>query len=405
MTPVVAITALVFLALSGLAWSWAQVRRRNMQLWIGAFFKQECGRLARPTRRATTDVLLCIADHFEPSPGPEGDQAVEQWIHDYPIRFAGLRDSDGRGPRHTFFYPIDEYREEHVGALAGLCAQGHGEVELHLHHDDDTADNLEATLRHWTTRLAHRHGLLGRWPDGRLAYGFVHGNWALNNSRPDGRFCGVCDELSVLQRTGCYADFTLPSAPSPAQTRTINSLYYACSSAARLRRKPHDTGVPVGTGPAPAGGLMLIQGPLRLHRHGLLPRVENGCIQASQPPTMERLDLWLKCRVGVASRPDLLFIKLHTHGAKPANRGVVLGDAMVSFHQGLAARAASDPSFRYHYVTAREMYNVAKAAEAGNRAPVAGVLDCMISPPGPDNTGEHSHNPARCTTLSSSAGR
>jgi hypothetical protein len=38
---------------------------------------------------------------------------------------------------------------------------------------------------------------------------------------------------------------------------------------------------------------------------------------------------------------------------------------MVAFHSALAERSASDPNFHYHYVTAREMYNLVRAAEAG----------------------------------------
>ena len=76
--------------------------------------------------------------------------------------------------------------------------------------------------------FAHRHGLLAcDRRTGRPAYGFIHGNWALDNSRPDGRWCGVNNELDVLRETGCYADFTFPSAPSPTQPRKINSIYYA----------------------------------------------------------------------------------------------------------------------------------------------------------------------------------
>ena len=72
--------------------------------------------------------------------------------------------------------------------------------------------------------MAERHGLLSRDRyTGEVGYGFIHGNWALDNSRPDGRMCGVDNELDVLRETGCYADFTLPSAPSPTQTRKINS--------------------------------------------------------------------------------------------------------------------------------------------------------------------------------------
>src|SRR5258707_498316 len=74
-------------------------------------------------------------------------------------------------------------------------------------------------------------------------YAFIHGNWALDNSRPDGRWCGINNELDVLRETGCFADFTLPSAPSPCQTSTINRIYYAVDDP--KRPKSHDTGFPI----------------------------------------------------------------------------------------------------------------------------------------------------------------
>src|SRR5260370_25736666 len=194
--------------------------------------------------------------------------------------------------------------------------------------------------------LAGRYGFLSRHRDTReLAYGFVHGNWALDNSRPDGRWCGVNNELDILRETGCYADFTLPSAPSPTQTRKINSIYYALDDP--QRPKSHDWGVDVGSAPRPDRGLMLIQGPLLLdwrHRKaGVLPAIENGCVQSSQPPSMARLDLWMKARIGIPSRPAWLFVKPHTHGALEINQRVLLGDPMVAFHEALARRAAEPP--------------------------------------------------------------
>ena len=236
--------------------------------------------------------------------------------------FGRFRDSDGRPPRHTFFYPLETYRPEHLDALAGLCRAGFGEVEVHLHHDGDTAEHLRATLLDYTRTILERHGLLGRDRlTGRLSFGFVHGNWALDNADPDGRWCGVNNELDVLRETGCYADFTLPSAPSPTQTRKVNSIYYATDDPCRPRS--HEIGREVGAGPPPPGDLMLIQGPLvlawRRRKWGLFPRVENGCLQASQPPAIERLDDWLAARVQVPTRPDWSFVKLHTHGARSSS--------------------------------------------------------------------------------------
>jgi hypothetical protein len=53
---------------------------------------------------------------------------------------------------------------------------------------------------------------------------------------------------------------------------------------------------------------------------------------------------------------------------------------MVRFHGALAERAGRDPHFHYHYVTAREMYNLVKATEAGWAGPVAGALDHELLP-------------------------
>src|SRR5262249_44373146 len=203
----------------------------GLDCWLPLYLR-DAGRRRDPRPDEEIHLLLCVADHFEPKqfrPPPHVARArVERWVRDYPRQFGAFRDSDGRPPRHTFFYPAEEYEAEYLDALAELCRAGFGEVEVHLHHDDDTADNLRRTLRHFTDTLASRHGLLPRRRDtGAVMYGFVHGNWALDNSRPDGRHCGVNDEIGVLVETGCYADFTLPSAPSRAQTRTINRIYYA----------------------------------------------------------------------------------------------------------------------------------------------------------------------------------
>jgi hypothetical protein len=241
--------------------------------------------------------------------------------------------------------------------------------------------------------LSSRPGLLPRGRDnGEVRYGFVHGNWALDNSRPDGRHCGVNNEIDVLIETGCYADFTLPSAPSLAQTRTLNRIYYAVDDP--QRPKSHDRGVEIGTAPPPPNSLLLIQGPLlldwRRRKFGLLPRMENACLQTSQPPSIERLRLWLRARVQVPSRPDWFFVKLHSHGAHEESHDVLLGEPMVRFHQALTEYAAEHPHFHYHYVTAREMYNLAKAAEAGWRGSVAAARDFeLLWPHGaPDKTRE-----------------
>ena len=370
MSPIEAVT--LGAAASGLALAAHQARRRGLDRWLPSYaLRAARGPVGRP-KAGPVHVLLCVADHFEPRwGGADLDLAsgrVECWTRDYPRLFGEFRDADGRPPRHSFFFPMEEYDPEHVDALAGLCRAGFGEVEVHLHHDHDTSANLRSRLIDFRETLSKHHGLLARRVDnGEPAYGFIHGNWALDNSRPDGRWCGVNDELDVLRETGCYADFTLPSAPSPTQTRKINSIYYATDDPGRPMS--HDRGRDAGSGPRPEKSLLMIQGPLVLdwgrRKWGLVPRVENGCIQGNQVASIGRLGAWLSARVQVAPRPDWFFVKLHTHGAPESNRRVLLGEPMVRFHRDLAALSARDPDFHFHYVTAREMYNLAKAAEAG----------------------------------------
>jgi hypothetical protein len=376
--------AALILAAGGFAVVLWQLRRRGLHRWLGSYVLQV------PRRRRRRDgqpvhLLLCIADHFEPqvgnAPREIAHSRVERWLRDYPQVFGAFRDSDGRPPRHTFFFPIDEYESAHVDALAELCRAGYGEVEIHLHHDQDTAAGLRDKLEAFKDIFQRRHGLLCRRRDsGELAYGFIHGNWALCNSRPDGRWCGVNNELEVLRQTGCYADFTLPSAPSPTQTRKINSIYYARSDPRRPRG--HDRGQDAGNGAIPEQALLLIQGPLVLdwsrRKWGVIPRVENGCLQANQPPSMDRLENWLKVRVQIRNRPDWWFVKLHTHGALEANQAMLLGQPMIGFHQQLAQRARDDVHFHFHYVTAREMANLVHAAEAGWQGTVEGARDFQL---------------------------
>ena len=358
------------------------LRRRGMDKWLGSHLRQ-ARRRRSPAAEEPVHVLLAVCDHYEPQHGyadaARAAERVAAWVERYPRLFGGFRDADGRPPRHSFFFPIDEYDASHVDGIAGLCRAGFGEVEIHLHHDNDTADALRRRLLEFKSLFRERHGVLPHdRRSGEVKYGFIHGNWALDNSRPDGRWCGVNNELDVLRETGCYADFTMPSAPSPTQTRKINSIYYATDDP--LRPKSHDRGVDAGAGAVPPNSLLLVQGPLLLNWRertagGLVPRIENANLQGNQPPTMRRLDLWLRARVQVPKRPDWFFVKLHTHGAPEGNQAVLLGDAMAEFHKGLARRAEQDRNFRYHYVTAREMYNLVKAAESGYAGDVAGARD------------------------------
>jgi hypothetical protein len=79
--------------------------------------------------------------------------------------------------------------------------------------------------------------------------------------------------------------------------------------------------------------------------------------------------------VQTPNRPDWFFVKLHAHGAPEHDHATLLGEPMVRFHEDLAKMARDNPKFHFHFVTAREMANLIKAAQAGYRGPIAGALD------------------------------
>lgn len=356
---------------------WFVLRQRNMHLWLKAYYCTSRPSAVKLHEQKRVHVFIAVCDHFEPEWGkPEFSTSVarvQRWVDEYPRLFSQFRDSSGRAPQHTFFYPQDEYKPEYLDLLAELVHGGFGDVDVHLHHDGDTADALRQKLNDFKQTLHERHGLLRRDPiTNELVYGFIHGNWALCNSRPDRRWCGVDQELTVLQETGCYADFTLPSAPSDTQTRIINSIYYAQDIPGRCGS--HNWGVSARVGqPELVDHLLMIQGALlpdwRHRKCGIFPRLENSDIHGGRPPTWKRFKDWTRAGIHVSGRPDWLFVKLHTHGCKDGNIDTWLGPETQRFHSDLAAYAHQQSHFQYHYVTAWEMAQLVHQAERGLTEP------------------------------------
>ena len=116
---------------------------------------------------------------------------------------------------------------------------------------------------------------------------------------------------------------------------------------------------------------MMIQGPLALRwdarQYGLIPRVDSGTLDAGRHnrPTLGRFRRWAQVGVCVADCPRWVFVKVHSHGAKEASADVLLGDEMHRFHEEVQRAFNDGTRYRLHYVTARELYNIAKAAEQG----------------------------------------
>ena len=336
------------------------------------------------------DVIVMLGDHFEPYLGaPERPVAVER-VREWYVRFPEMaslhRDADGNPPQHTFFYPYDELDPGLLHTLADLCYQGYGEIELHLHHLDDTEETV--SLRYLDSQVQYAKVGASIFPGDpfRRGFGFIHGNWALDNSviLPDGsNRCGVNNELQVLNQTGCYADFTFPAVNSDAQPKTINQIYYATDDPERP--KSYNTGVEVQVGKEPSGDLMIIHGILGFNfkdrRHGLRPSYDDGSITNLFPGDPVRVDYWVDTGVHVRGRPEWIFVKLYTHGISPYDTEANLGEAAHKMYSYLESKYNDGTQYRLHYATAREFYNIIKAAEAGKSGNPNNYRDFEIAPP------------------------
>ncbi len=342
--------------------------------WLPHYLWRSLGRTlaGRPSPR---HIYFAICDHFEPYWNKANKETARRrmrtWIDKWPKVAEKYRDSDGEILKYSFFYPEEVYQKDDLDALAGLCHAGYGEVEVHLHHDNDTSENLRRTLLDYKKRLHQEHGLLS--VDKRtdeIVYGFIHGNWALDNSRPDGRWCGVNDEIQILQETGCYADFTMPSAPSNTQTRKVNSIYYAVDEPAKP--KSHDWGVDVEFGKGEVGGLLMVQGPLGLtwhqRKYGVLPKIESSGLYANSPPVAGRVKSWIQAGVSIRQAPEHIFIKIYTHGAQEGISNMLFGGGFDMMFSELT-KQTSQLGGLLHFVSAREMVNIIKAVENGSDSP------------------------------------
>ncbi len=337
---------------------------RNAQIWLPGLVAS----WPHTRQEPVTDVWVLITDHYEPywksADHVAAANRVATWTAAWPRIADRHRDSFGRRPRYSFFYPAEDYEPARIDELAVLVRAGIADVEVHLHHDGEGETEFRRIVGDFVTALHSRHGLLHE-RHGKPAFGFIHGNWALDNSHPSGRYCGLNNELTILRELGCYADFTLPSAPSPCQTRTVNQLYWADDDPARP--KSHDAGAAVRPGDGQRDGLLMVQGPLTLRRHhrrAWQPSLEVGELTHIDPPTPHRVRRWLAAAPRVGAHQ---FIKLHTHGAQEHIAAALLGGGLDRLFE-LLGEECRRRGLRLGFVTAWECAEIIEALAKGDDA-------------------------------------
>jgi len=339
---------------------------RHAEIWLAPYVSD---RLRKTWRRSKPKrAWIAITDHYEPLGKSDSLETalsrVARWRDAWPrIASDAPRDAAGQQPQYSFFYPQEKYQQELLNGIAEMVRMGVGDVEVHLHHDHEQRESFIKKVTEFCGRLSGDHGLL-RQSEGRTVFGFIHGNWALDNSRPDGQLCGLNGEIALLRDLGCYADFTMPSLPSPTQGRIVNQIYW-CTANSDNRPRSFDRGIEASVGGGKQGDLLMITGPVGL-RFGerVMPRVETGEIAGYDLPTAARVRRWFDLAPMIGSD---LFLKLYTHGTDDRNLEPLLNHGLADLYRWLAEEA-DRRGIEVHWATAWQMYQGARATMEDGRA-------------------------------------
>ncbi len=310
------------------------------------------------------DIMFIFVDHFELN-GHE--DRLKAWTHGYPKIAKKHLDSDGHHPKHSFFYALDLMHEHELAAMQPVIEAGYGEFELHWHHDHETQASFVGKLDA-AMKIFHKYDYMKPYKAGQKScFSFIHGNWSLANSRGD-HFCGVDNEVEILKKQGCYADFTYPALFSEAQPPMINNIYY-CKDLDQPSCYFTGRGAKVNQ-QEENDEFMIFQGPMTINwldwRHKWHPTFEDGDIK--QAPTHDdpkRIDAWMRQNIHVTGRPEWQFVKIFCHGAQ--DHKSVVSDTTDRMFSYIEQHYNNGEKYRLHYVSSREAYNIVKAAEAGKQ--------------------------------------
>jgi hypothetical protein len=337
---------------------------KHAEIWLPGYVASRFRRMFHTA--AARRVWVSIADHYEPYWRNSQDSValdrVRLWRERWPEIAQRHADSIGQPPQYTFFYPEEEYRPELLDLLAEIKLLGLGDVEVHLHHDHDTESAFIDKVSAYKQALHQNHGLL-RKNNGEIVFGFIHGNWCLDNSHPEGRYCGLNNEITLLKQLGCYADFTMPCGPSDMQARLLNEIYWVVDDPAAP--KSYDSGQIVKQGQPGSGDLLMIPGPWGLvYRDRTRLTLEIGELAHYNPLIPKRVATWFDVAPRVGSD---IFIKIFTHGTQESTSQHLLSHTLDNLFEWVSAEAARR-DLELHYVSAHGLYRAVFQA-CGGTAP------------------------------------
>lgn len=160
----------------------------------------------------------------------------------------------------VIFHPQTKMLTEEITEVMGGIVNDSGhEIHLHVHHERYTEGHYFAYESQFvdepnspskdSARLDLSFGLLLKQIENETGkklenWGFVHGVWALNASDP--QICNNLNEIEILMRNGCIADFTMPAGRPWVNPSTKVPFTIVPSLAPKCYEFPESDPTPVG---------------------------------------------------------------------------------------------------------------------------------------------------------------
>ncbi|MFH1894272.1 MAG: hypothetical protein ABIK83_16500 [Candidatus Zixiibacteriota bacterium] len=297
--------------------------------------------------------------------------AMEQGLDSLAGVISNYTDSDSSIFRITFASRADSTR---LKLLSDFCKSGLGEVEYLLRSEFDTAFDAGQMLDD-DLDILKSFGW-AKTVDSEVCFTVLRERpVSLRLDRE------ICSSLSQLAAQGCYFDLSESDRHSTSRLTSVNSIYLVST---RL----DDAGLysdkcELVAGKLGRGRLLVIDSPLLIDwsdwRDVYVPFVDDGKLTPGILADSRRVNSWIRADVHVTGQPNWIFVKLVIDSllnVEPASHLIASIDRMLEYLQ----RLPNDGQYRVHFVTAREMYNIARAAEAGMSGNADDFRDYLIKP-------------------------
>ena len=311
-------------------------------------------------------VMFIFVDHWEPGYGADALRKAKIWYDDYGPMARKHVDADGCHPRHDWFCLYLE--KEPLLVLSKAVYDGLGEMDIHIHHgtsnDNDRDNTME--MKNYVDQYRNYLNKLGACltaeENPRVAFGFIHGMWALDNSRyyiDHYEYCGCNCEIDLLLSKGCYADFTFPAWGPMEPTLMTSKIFKTrdCNHPKSYNISTNIKELALGSPPLP-DELVIFEGPWN-----------STNIDRNEMPTRNRMQSWVDYNVHVPEKPNWVFVKVYTHSAQnldsPTGYSNLVGNTADQFYTDIENYFNDGINYMLHYCTAREAYNIAVAVADG----------------------------------------